>query len=193
MFTSTQYKGGEKGNFYPVNDRDYSWKFVLPKDLELTTENIEKENAKNIGKFAYTNRDTGEVTTVDAESAGNVEDIVQSGTFDAQEKDIADFENETVLILDVMAMSKSKFKNRWFLALCADPEGDGDDENSYFTLPFGGVVATEKIKKLAGYNSEFERDDTKVNHLPKLAKIIKIQGSDTSKNPYTDLVAPNTK
>ncbi len=176
--------------------RFYDQEFNLfPKELELSTEQLEKRDEKKSSRLAYTQRDTGEIISTNVDQIADIEDIVPTGTWEAPQKDMDDVENEVILILDIMAMAPGKYGNRWFLGLCADPDADLEDESAFFTLPFGGKVVVEKLAKIGGYrqnnDGEWIKNPDGLWRFPVKTLVIKVDTPDPKKNPYHDLVSPN--
>ncbi len=190
-------------------------KIFFPKELELSTQDAEAiAEAEKVSQskkgwdsaIQIVDTDTGVVSNYDVANIPDIETIIPTGTFDAPQKDIKDCIDEEIIIMNVMDMSKGEFGNVWFLALCADPDADlQNDEKAFFTLPFGGSVSVKKLAKIAGYNvtEKEEGDKTLItalhrnmalpNRLPVRAKIVQTQGSTKGRNPYIDLVSPAPK
>lgn len=186
---TTSTNNHQKENAYNSN---FSFKIFLPKELEMTTEELAERDNVISSRLSYVDRDTGEVVTANINNIPDIDDVVSSGTWDVRKVALDDVVNEVIIILDIMPMSEGEYGNKWFLALCADPAGDADDPNTYFSVPFGGTVAVDKLARAGGYSTpDLRRIENRPKRLPIKAKIVQVKSKDKGKNPYTDLVSPN--
>ena len=163
---------------------------IIPPDSNENTQVAERSDNSS-KRIAFVNRD-GDAISANVETIGSIDDVVASGLWDAPQKDTDDLVNETFIVCDVVAMDGDY--GRYFIALCADPDADiENDPNAFFTAPFGGIVAVEKLAKVAGYSAppELRRNETKPNHLPRKVKLVKRPSRKQGQSPYVDLVDPN--